>query len=120
MQSRLAGPKQGAEFCHGSFIKSALVFGGENKVWGPQMIMQCSTRQSKTLVEGEADEQHEEQATEMDLRDTEFRAETFVHSKGPITTFGQFVFKGRQRSTASVEDKLRLALESTQLAMKIS
>jgi len=30
-------------------------YGGEEKVWGPPRIMQCSTRQSKTLVESEAD-----------------------------------------------------------------
>jgi hypothetical protein len=53
--------------------------------------MQCSTRQRKTLVEGEADKQHEGQARKIDLRDTEFRAGTFVHSKGPITIFGQCV-----------------------------
>ena len=41
-------------------------YGGEEKVWGPQRIMQCSTRQSKTLVESEADEQHEGQTTEID------------------------------------------------------
>jgi len=31
-------------------------YGGEEKVWGPQRSMQCSTRQSKTLVESETDE----------------------------------------------------------------
>jgi hypothetical protein len=41
-------------------------YGGEEKVWGPQRIMQCSTRQSKTLVESEAGEQHEGRATEID------------------------------------------------------
>jgi hypothetical protein len=63
MQSRLAGPKQGAELLHKI---SPGTYGGEEKVWGPQRIMQCSTRQSKTLVENEADEQHEGLATEID------------------------------------------------------